>query len=540
MLKELHITNIILVESAKITFQDGLNVITGETGAGKSAVMQALSLIAGSRSDAGVIRKDAEKGSIEAIFSIDAIPNLIQILENAGIEHNPEEDMIVRREISSVGKSRAFINNQMVQLSLLRTVGDLLMDLIGQHANQNLRTVDHHRKLVDVFGNLEKEVSEFSDSWAKENALAQKLEALINSEAQRLRDIEVCCMELEELNEASVKEGEDEILFAEYSLLVNSEDLVQKTNSLLQTLTGEKQSVISALNRQKAAFEGIIKIDPTLSEAEKSYQNVILELQEVAYTLTAYQSRIEYNPAKIQELNDRLTLINNLKRKYGPTILDVQQYKKKIEDKLENLENADAQIEDLKTELSTLKTTNNDLSTRLSEKRQQAAKTLEKALVKQLRSLNMPKVEFHVEIHNQKRSRTGDDLVEFFLQPNIGEHKIPLKESASGGELSRVLLALQTVLSGKEKTPTLIFDEIDANIGGETAVVVGEKLKEIGRKHQVLCITHFPQVAKQADHHIQIAKTEKGGRTVTQIQLLSDLKRQQELERMQGGKLAEV
>lgn len=538
MLKELRIFNIILIETAEMTFQEGMNVITGETGSGKSAIMHALSYITGARADTGVIRKGCDKGAIEAAFEIDTLSHLKQMLEKAGIEQEPGAELIIRREISSNGKSRAFINNQFVQISLLRSVGEQLINIVSQHANQHLLSIDHHRHIVDLFGDLEQEVAIFSEAWARENSLHRQINELTSSEAQRLREIEVCLRELEELKEAALKEGEDEEIFAEYSLLANSEELAQKTEALVQTMTGDKQSIIQILNRNKTIFEELVRIDPALSDAAKSFYNAQIELQEIAYTLTAYQSRIEYNPTRTRALNDRLSLITSLKRKYGTTIPEIQSYQSNAAEKLKQLENTDARIEELKEELQQLSNKNHQLSTQLTEHRKQTAKKFEKSIVKQLRSLNMPKVEFQVEITPQKRSRTGDDQIEFFLIPNVGEHQIPLKDCASGGELSRMLLALHTVLAGKEQTPTLIFDEIDGNIGGETAVIVGEKLEEIGNKHQVICITHFPQVAKQAVLHLQISKSEKGGRTATRIQTLDPAARQRELARMVGGDLS--
>lgn len=538
MLKQLHISNIILIESAEIHFEKGLNVLSGETGSGKSAIMDALSLAAGERTDIGLIRKGAERAVVEAIFDIDHIPSVSEALDEAGIDHRKGEELIIRREINASGKSRAFINSQLAQIGLLRKVSCDLLDIIGQHANQRLLSTDQHRKIVDIYGGLESKRNVFSQSWDEENAIKHQLNGLITTEAQRLRDIEVCRMEIEEIQNAALKDGEDEELFSEYSLLTNAGDLARNVNEVSQALSGEKNSILATLSKQRMNLENLRRIDPSLEETVKSYENALLELQEIAYTLRNYQSRIEHNPDRADQINERLTLINRLKRKYGSTVADIQTYLKQSQEKLHSLENADVQIEELKTRLKDIEQKNNLLCKDLSESRKQTAKHLEKMLIKELRALNMPKVEFIVEIIEQKRTRSGDDHIEFFLIPNIGEHRIPIKDCASGGELSRLMLALQTILAGKEQIPTLIFDEIDANIGGETAVVVGEKLKEISHKHQVLCITHFPQVASQAHHHLQISKTERKGRTVSNVKLLDVEARREELDRMLGGKRA--
>jgi len=534
MLNRLHITNIILIDTAEMCFGRGLNVLSGETGSGKSAIMNALSLILGERAETGMIRRGCDKGSVEASLEIEGIPALAHQLEEAGIHHEAGDELIIRRDISMAGKSRAFINNQAVQLTLLRQLGDYLFKIIGQHATQWLLSVEKHREIVDMFGDLGKDVSAFSKSWSEENLNRKELETLINQEAQRLREIEVCRMELDELIEASLKDGEDDDLFAEYTLLSNAQDRTEKAHQITQTLSGERVSIIASLNRDKTVFEQLIQIDPSLTDAYRAYKSSLLELQEIAYTLHAYRSKIESSPARTSEVNERLTLITRLKRKYGSTMGEIQGYMDALSNKLSVLENADVRIEELQLGLSILEAANNKRSQDLTKKREASAKKLGEAIVTQLRSLNMPKVEFRVKITPQRRTGKGDDAIEFYLVPNIGEHEIPIKECASGGELSRLMLAIQSLLAGKEYTPTLVFDEIDANIGGETAVIVGEKLKEIGEKHQVLCITHFAQVARQAHHHFQISKREESGRTLTLVMSLKDGEKEAELARMLG------
>lgn len=534
MLKELRIFNIILIDSAEIIFEKGLNVITGETGSGKSAIIHALGLITGARADTNLIRKDKDKGAVEALFEGAALGELKELLENAGITCDSSPDLIIRREISSNGKGRAFINNQLVQISLLKAVGDILIETVSQHATRHLFSLEAHRHIIDLYGGLDEEVALFKESWEKETTLQNSLNLLLSGESQRLREIETCLHELQELQEASLKEGEDEELFAEYSLLISGEELSSKSASILESLNGEKLSVIQLLNRQKGLFQELVSLDPALSGTFESFATASIELQEVAYTLSAYHSRIDCNPMRCERLNDRLTLISQLKRKYGATLTEIQEYQGRLDEKLLKLENSDAEIEQIQEELAKLAIMNQKLAESLTLKRKAAAKTFEGEIVKQLYGLNMEKVEFQVDLSQQKRSRSGDDHVEFFLLPNVGEHRIPIRECASGGELSRVLLALHVVLAGKQKTPTLVFDEIDEGVGGKTATLIGEKLREIGVNHQVLCITHFPQVAKQASVHLQISKAEKKGRTASEIQTLTEGSREQEISRMLG------
>lgn len=535
MLKQLNIRNIILVESADIPFEEGFNVLSGETGAGKSAIMNALGLVAGDRTDITALRKDAEKGSVEAIFEIEKIPNLKKLLEERGIEHCSDEELIIRREILSSGRSRAFVNNQAVQLHFLKEISAFLFDIVGQHANQQLLSLDSQRKILDTFGDLHEDVNAFTHSWEQENSLRKDLDNLINNEAQRLRDIDKCQYELEELNNANLKENEDETLFAEFSLLSNSEELTSKLEELSQMLSGERNAVLTQLTRHRTTFEKLVRIDNSLTELFKSYDSACLELHEISHSLTLYQNRIEHNPERAAHVSERLSLIERLKRRYGSSISEIIAYKNTIEEKLKHLESADQQIETLKSDLQKIEKQNDTLCRQLTKKRKAAAEKLERKLTEELRLLNMPKAEFHVIIEQQKRSSSGDDKLEFFLSPNVGEKQIPVKECASGGELSRLMLALQTILAGKTETPTMIFDEIDANIGGSTATIVGEKLREIGKSHQILCITHFPQVAKHGQQHLQVSKKEVNGRTISVITVLNSKLRKQELCRMIGS-----
>lgn len=534
MLKQLRISNIILIESQQIDFSSGLNIISGETGSGKSAIMNSINLISGDRADSSLLRSGAEKGIVEAFFDIDKLPEVEKVLNDSGIDHETGEELILRREILSSGKSRAFINNQAAQITLLKKLGSYLLDITGQHANQRLFSLDQHRVILDTFGEAEEACQAFGKSWDKENKIHEELDELIRGESQRLRDIEVCRMELEELEEANLKANEEEDLFSEYALLFNAEERACRVNEITHSLSNDRNAILAILNRQKINFDQLVKIDPALGELAKSYENALIELQEVAHSIRNYSTHIEHNPERANEVNQRLSLINRLKRKYGQNIEDINDYKKKIKLKLETLEKADTKIEELQKACKEIEEQNNKLALELTFLRKTMAQKLEKTVVQHLRNLNMPKVEFITEVTEQKRTCFGNDRIEFFLIPNVGEHKISVRECASGGELSRLMLAIQTVLSGKQQTPTLIFDEIDANIGGETATIVAEKLKEIGQKHQVLCVTHFPQVAKQADHHLQISKEEHKGRTLTVVTSLHDEARERELGRMLG------
>lgn len=535
MLKLLRIQNLILIDSAEIHFSEGFNVLSGETGSGKSAILSAMGLLAGERADSGLIRRGSDKSVVEAAFDIDLKPAILKILENAGIDHDSESELLIRREIASNGKNRCFVNQQLVQIKILRELSESLLEIVGQHANQVLLSIEKHAQILDLFGEIEAEAVSFQKSWQQENQLRKQLEALVNQEAQRLREIEVCRMEIEELDEAQLKEGEDESLFEEYTLLTNAEERSEKVTAILEAISDGRHSALQLLSKHKNTFEDLVRIDAHFADLAQVYDTALIELQEVAYSMRAALSHIEHQPEKAAAINERLTLISRLKRKYGHSIAEVFTYYSRTKTKLEELESADVRIEELRIELDRIKLSNNTLGKELTKKRNRAAQDLEKSLTEQLHLLNMPKAEFHIEIRDQKRNDRGDDRVEFYFSPNAGEHRISIKECASGGELSRLLLGLQTLLANKSLISTLVFDEIDSNIGGATARIVGKKLNEIGKHHQVVCITHFPQVAQEAQHHIQISKQEKNGRTVSQVSVLKTSERKKEIARMSGN-----
>jgi DNA repair protein RecN (Recombination protein N) len=535
MLKELHLKNIVLVESATIEFTPGFNVLSGESGSGKSAVMNALNLIGGCRADTACIRRGSDKGIVEAVFDISKVQTLAPILENAGIDPLPEEELLIKREITTQGKSRSFINHQVASLALLTTVTDHLFDVVGQHANQKLLSLDYHRKVLDLYGDLEETVQSFAASWQELSQSKKHLDTLVATAAERMRQIETCKIEIEEIEEANLKDGEEEEVYAEYQELCHAEELIAKSSEINKIFTGERAPVLTQLNKVKMLLEQLSKLSPSLAETSTAFQNALLEIQEVSHTTAGYEMRIQHNPERCEKLNQRLETINRLKRKYGTTITEIEDYLKAARSRLGHLESADDQIEALQNQVKTQESLCNGLAIVLTKKRKEAAIPFQMAIESELAQLNMPKVQIVVKIEAQHRQKTGDDKVEMFITPNVGEHQVSLRECASGGELSRMMISLQATLAGKEGIATLIFDEVDANIGGETATVVGQKLQQIGHNHQILCITHFPQVAKHAEHHLKISKEEIEGRTLTKVETLKGKSQKQELIRMTGG-----
>lgn len=534
MLKTLKVSNIVLIDHAEISFEKGFNVLTGETGSGKSAILGAMSLISGTRADTNLLRRGAAKGLIEAAFEINGHQDLLNLLQTAGIDHDPEEDLILRREVSETGKSRAFVNNQFAQLALLKKIGEHLLEFVGQHANQRLTSLEEQRAILDLYGGSKELSLEFQRNFQTEQILIREVERIKTTESERLRRIEACQRELEELEEAALREGEEEELFSEYSRLTHSVELAKCSREISEVLLEGEKPVLPQLLRLKANFDELIAHDPSLKETAALFLSAVIELEETANSISHYGETIEYHPQRVEELNLRITFLNKLKRKYGPTVEDVLAYERETKQRLLELEKEDSKIEELEAEIKKIHAHTDQLARTLSGMRIEAATALEKAMLHQLQALNMPKALFFIEMTPIVRSLHGDEAIEFFFTPNVGEKRISIRECASGGELSRIMLALQALLAGKEQTPTIIFDEIDANIGGETAAVVGLKLSEIGNGHQVLCITHFPQVAKCAAHHLHISKQEREGRTYTEIVPLGRKERSQELSRMSG------
>lgn len=533
MIKDLKIQNLILIESATIPFCQGFNVLSGETGSGKSAIMEGIKAILGFRGDSGLIRKGSEKAVVEAAIDLKNSVEMLNLLNEAGIEHDETENLIIRREIAANGKSRAFVNQQMVQTSFLKKLGEKLTSIVGQHANQDLFELDQHCFILDTFAGLLELRSAFAKSFQNEQNLLKKILELQANEAERMRELESCQREIEELEEANLKEGEEEELFAEYQLLASVEERLQKSSEVYQTLSGEK-SPLSLLKKQKIHLEQLARHDDKTKSYLNSFNEALLELEEIANELRIYLSRLEADPDRFQFISDRLAQISKLKKKYGSNFQEITAYLNKRKKDKSFLENADGFIEELKLELNSIQTKNRKLLDELTKKRTEAAKILEVAVTDEIQLLNMPKAEFSIRIKPEKPTSRGQDEVEFFLKPNIGEDLVSLKECASGGELSRVLLAIKTLLAGRESKLSIVFDEVDANVGGATASILGEKLKKLGTSYQVICITHFPQVAKHADHHLQISKIEKDGRTLTQVLVLDQKSRKDELLRMQG------
>lgn len=519
MLKELRIQNLILIENETVTFSEGFNVISGETGAGKSALTTALSLVLGARSDTKLLRKGAEKGAVEAVFQAP----VASILAEAGIEHSEEEDLLIRREITSSGRSRSFVNAQPAHSALLRQLAPHLVDLVSQHANQQLRNIEAHRSLLDLFGAVS--LGKFQQAWSEELRVHAELQDLIQREAEYTRERDRLHHEIEEIQAVSPEEGEDDALFEEYSALTEAQEELGR-------LLGVNEALGHSLNTLQGQKERLVEVAD--QENIDLFKQVITELEEIAYSLRTRQSELECNPRRLVEVDQRLSLITRLKRKYGQEVSEIQEYLERAMDRCQFLDNLELHREDLEHAHKEALATTQLCAQELTEQRRVAAKKLGKAITDQLHGLNLAQARFDVELRPCARSSCGDEQVEYMLAPNTGEDAVSVASKVSGGELARVMIALKRVLAGKEKVGTLIFDEVDANIGGETATLIGERMHEMGAERQVICITHFAQVAHFAERHMQIYKEQVDGRTRSRVKVLKPLDRSKEIARMLG------
>lgn len=532
MLVQLQIQNFILIEKATVNLEKGFNVISGETGSGKSAILSAIQFICGSKSDQKLIRHGENKGSVHALFDISNKKEIQELLKEHDIEFYEDEFLILQREIANNGKTRAWINHHPVTVSVLKNIGSKLILLCSQHANYILKDFSYHQEIVDLFADNNLILKDLKRLWDQHIELQRKIKQLIDKESQKIRDLDIYSMELEEIRSANLIRGEEDELFEEYTSLVNIEEKKQLGSEITHIL---ENGIILQLKRVKSALEKLATLEKSLNEDKDSFNLAFIEMQEVFYALQRFVPSIENNPLRMEEIDKRLKLITKMKKKYGNSYDAIFSYAKNLEINIHSLEHFDEELQEKQKLLLDLQTTIEEHCQRLTQKREKAAAKLTEKITLALQQLNMKGSRFEVLLKQKPRDQLGDEQIEFYLAPNVGEKKVLLNECASGGELARIMLSIQSLLSDKEHVCTAIYDEIDSNIGGETASIIGSILKNMGQKQQIICITHFPQVAKQADFHFQIAKEVHNGRTTSQIKILESEQRQEELLRMMGG-----
>lgn len=533
MLTDLSIKNFAIIDSLHISFGSGLNILTGETGAGKSIIIDAVNLVLGGRASADLIRTGAEEASVEALFDVSAVHELRETLANSGIEVGDE--LLLKRSISRTGKNRIFINGSMATLSTLADIASKLINIYGQHESQTLLKIENHLAMLDSYAALTPLKAEFSALYRSYRTVRERLVSFesIARDAERQKDL--LSYQLDEIGKAALIPSEDEELERELNQLLHTEKLLLKTQSAFELLYGAEQSALGTLGEVKTAVSDAAAIDTSLQPVCEAVAAAFLQLEDAALSLRDYAARLESDPSQIQVVQDRLDLIRTLKKKYGETIAAVIATATAFEAELATLAAADLSHEELDAEAARLQAHIQQKGVELSAGRRAAAERLCKALEAEVHQLAMKHASFLVKIDPLAEPReAGYEKVEFLFSPNPGEEPKPLARIASGGELSRIMLAMKQ-LHPESDVPTLVFDEVDTGIGGATSSMVGRKLKSVAVHQQVLCITHLPQVAVYADSHYLVAKDIVDGRTQTTLALLSDSARVDEIARMLGG-----
>lgn len=550
MLKELHIKNYAIIDELNLDFKPGLNILTGETGAGKSIIIESLGLILGERASDESIRSGEDSAVVEAVFDISQIKKIREILAKSGIE-TEDDEIIIKRQISRSGKNRSYINGSAINLSSLKDIGNMLVDVHGQHEHQTLLYPENHSTVLDLFGNTLHLREKCREIYSNLQKLQMEMNELINKERERVQRIDLLNFQKEEIDKAELNAGEDEEMKREKNLLQNAERLHRYATESYDILYSSEGSIIEKLNTVITSVSELNKIDSSTEKFLNDGREVLFQIEDLATRIRNYTDKIEFNPNRLSEIDDRLSEITALKRKYGADIEAILNYRKKIDDELSILSRNQERMDGLSAEIEILKKDLENIATGLASEREKAAGRFESMIEKELKELKMEKVRFSVNFSYEDDESSfikykgksvkvfpeGIGKIEFFFSPNIGEDLKPLSKIASGGELSRVMLSIKNILTNKDSIPVLIFDEVDAGIGGGVAEVVGEKLKKVSKNRQVFCITHLPQIASRADSHFQITKKTVSGRTITAVRELLGEDRIEEIARMAGGKV---
>ena len=535
MLRKLQIKNFAIVEEQAIEFSSGLSVLTGETGAGKSILIEALGFLMGARASSSWLRTGAAKLEVTGWFDREDFPK--DIVVQFKIVESP---VMGRRELDAAGKTRAIINAQSAPIATLAALGDAFVDFHGQHEHQTLLKAAVQLELLDRFGGHEQELADVVMAYDSWSSLRAELESSQLSEEERRRRIETARFQLQELDEANLRVGEEEELEAAQPRLKNAERLKGFAASAYEGLYEQEGSALATLLKAERALIELSRIDESTRAMRDNLEVARISIDEVAHSLGGYRDRLEVDPSKLDAIISRLDALSRLKKKYGSSVVDMIAYREKMASELERLENSAQVASNLKEELSVAEQRLGLGCEELHQARQKAARRLEGLLLKELKTLGMPSAQFSVaiEMEEGRYTRTGCDGVEFLLAPNPGEPLKPARAIASGGELSRVMLGLKTAFAQADRLPILVFDEVDAGIGGAVARVVGQKLAALGRSHQVLCVTHLAQVACFGQAHFAVAKQVVGGRTKVTVERLDGERRLEAVALMLGGREA--
>jgi DNA repair protein RecN (Recombination protein N) len=536
MLLELSVENYAVVERLRVHFHPGLNLLTGETGSGKSIVVDALGLLLGARAAADMVRTGEARARVAGIFDIPEPGALRRLLEPAGLEVEDGE-LLVEREILAGGKSRAFVGSRPVSAALLKEIAPLLADIHGQHAQQLLFSPEAQRDMLDASGGHGGLLDRAGALYGQWRAVAAELEELERSKQEKLRLLDLWQFQRKEIESANLQADEDAALESERRVLQNVQRLEEAAAAAYGAVYESEDSAQRLTRAALKRVEEICRLDATLEPLREHLKSADLSLQEASYGLRDYLSRLEANPGRLEEVESRLEAIARLKRKYGQSMAEILGFLEGVQRQIAALENASERMDQLRRESARLAAEFESAAAALTAKRRDAARKLEKRVEAELAQLAMERTVFRIRIDVAPWSPEGADRVEFLVSPNVGEEPKPLEKVASGGELSRIALALKTCLTAPRSTAvrTLVFDEVDAGVGGSAAEGIGRRLKKLAAANQVLCVTHLPQVASFADHHYRVEKRESKGRTVAVMEELDDAARTREIGRMLSG-----
>lgn len=543
MLTTLRIKNLALVADLSLDFQPGYNAITGETGAGKSVILGGLSLVLGERADRTLIRSGADGCAVEAVFEVAELrAPLKSFLEENGLEPCEDGQLVLKRAFTAAGANRQFVNGSPTTLAVLARLGDWLVDIHGPHDHQSLFHAGRQLELLDAYGDLGPLREEFAARVRRRSELEAAKAALIIDERTYAQQLDLLRFQTREIAAARVQPDEEGPLLQEHQRAANATKLLQLGQSAHALLQDSDEAVLHRLGTLGRVLQDLQRVDAGATPLAELHSLATATLQDLQAALSRYSDRLEFDPARLTELEERLNLLQSLKRKYGPSLAEVCAFGEEATRKLQALEARDAELARLNSALADLDAELRRLGQQLSAARRKTIPKLAQAVRHELQALGFRQGHFDAALTARSEttaaapfSASGLDGIEFLFAPNPGEPPRPLRAIASSGEIARVMLALKTVLAAQDEVPVLVFDEVDANVGGETAHAVGEKMRQIAARHQVLCITHLAPVAASAAAHYLVTKTVKGGRTVSEIHLLESAQRVAELARMLGG-----
>ena len=538
MILELYMKNCALIEELRLDIDKNLNILTGETGSGKSIIIGALGLCLGGKYDRSFLRKGTEKGLVEAVFDVNNQKLKEKLLEN-GIDIEEDNQIIISKEIFDDGKSISRINGRNVKVSFLKEISNYLIDIHGQHQNQVLFDKDTHIDFLDLFGEelLYESKSDYEKTYIEYNEVKKALNVLTENkdDMQIQREIDLIKFQINEIESANLNENEYEDLLKQRDVYRNGEKIFTNLNNAYLNLYDGSINSVDLISKSLGDLGAIAQYDEKLNDYNDTIERIMYELQDISRDIRSYKENIDFSPYELEQIEQRVDEINTLRRKYGDTIEEILAYKDKINERLDEILNRDEKVEELKLKLKKVEDILVIKAEKLTQKRKEVARNLQEKLLYELKSLNMKNVVFEVSFGKSTFNAKGQDDIEFMISFNLGEDIKPIYKVASGGEMSRFMLAFKTILADIDEIDTLVFDEIDTGISGIAAQIVGEKLSFIAKKKQIICITHLPQIAANADTHYCIEKKTSNERTFTVISRLDDNQRKDEIARLIAG-----